>query len=70
MDYWAGPDDYGTRVANLTSGAGVPLLDATTVTGNRRGNTLNGGAGLDLFYGDLALDAYDWDPATETFVPV
>jgi hypothetical protein len=70
MDYWAGTDDYGTRVANLTGGTGVPLLDATTVTGNRVGNTLNGGSGLDLFYGDLALDTYDWDPAMETFVSV
>jgi hypothetical protein len=70
MDYWAGTDDYGTRVANLTSGTGVPLLDATMVTGNGGGNTLNGGPGLDLFYGDLALNTYDWDPATETFVSV
>jgi hypothetical protein len=27
---WAGPDDYATRVARLTAGTGVPLLDATT----------------------------------------
>jgi hypothetical protein len=71
MDYWAGPDDYNTRVANLTSGNGVPLLDATMVTGNGAGNTLQGGPGLDLFYGNLALDTImNWDPATETFVSV
>jgi hypothetical protein len=71
MDYWAGSaDDSNTRVANLTSGAGVPLLDATKVTGNGLGNTLTGGAGLDLFYGNLALDTHDWDPATETFISV
>jgi hypothetical protein len=70
MAYWAGTDDYDTRVANLTSGAGVPLLDASTVTGNQLGNTLTGNAGRDLFFGDLALDTYDWDPATETFISV
>jgi hypothetical protein len=71
MAYWAGSaDDYNTRVANLRSGTGVPLLDASKVTGNRLGNTLTGGPGIDLFYGDLALDAYDWDPATETFISV
>jgi hypothetical protein len=71
MAYWAGSaDDYATRVNNLTTGNGVPLLDATTVTSNGGGNTLTGGPGLDLFYGNLALDTYDWDPATETFVSV
>jgi hypothetical protein len=68
--YWTGPEDYGTRVANLTTGSGSPLLDATTVTANGGGNTLTGGPGLDLFYGNLVLDTYDCDPATETFIPV
>jgi hypothetical protein len=68
--YWAGSDDYATRVANLTSGNGVPLLDATTVTSNGGGNTLTCGSGLDLFYGNLALDTYTWNPQTETFVSV
>ena len=46
-------------------------LDATTVTGNGGGNTLIGGPGLDLFYGNMALDTIvNWDPATETFVSV
>jgi hypothetical protein len=75
MAEWARTDeDYATRVANLTSGSGVPLLDPTTVTGNGGGNTMigkNGGATeLNLFYGNLALDVYDWDPATETFISV
>jgi hypothetical protein len=70
MTYWTGTDDYATRVANLASGSGVPRLDATTVSGNGGGNTLTGGAGLDLFYGNLALDTYDWDPWTETFIVV
>jgi hypothetical protein len=70
MNYWTGNDDYDTRVLNLTQGNGVPLLDATTVTGNGGGNTLTGGAGRALFYGNLALDIYDWDPQTETFIAV
>jgi Ca2+-binding RTX toxin-like protein len=70
MDYWAGTDDYDTRVFNLTHGIGVPLLDPSTVTGNGGGNTLTGGPGRNLFYGNLALDNYDWDPLTETFVVV
>jgi hypothetical protein len=68
--YWAGTDDYDTRVANLTSGNGVPLLDASTVHTNGGGNTLQGGPGRNLFYGDLARDTYTWDPASETFVSV
>jgi hypothetical protein len=70
MDYWAGTDDYDTRVFNLTHGIGVPLLDATTITGNGGGNTLTGGPGRALFYGNLVLDTYDWDPLTETFIVV
>jgi len=45
-------------------------LDATTVTGNGGGNTLTGSPGRALFYGNLALDMYDWDPLTETFIAV
>jgi hypothetical protein len=70
MACWSGTaDDYQTRVANLLSGNGVPLLAATTVTGNRLGNTL-AGAGQDLFYGDLVQDTYDWNPVTETFISI
>jgi hypothetical protein len=39
---WASGDDYGTRIAKLGTGSGVPLLDPTTVIGNGGGNILNG----------------------------
>jgi hypothetical protein len=67
---WAGTDDYAARVAHLTTGSDVPLLDASTVHRNGRGNRLLGGAGQNLYYGDLGLDSYNWDPASETFVSV
>ena len=71
LEYWAGSDDYTTRVANLTAGNGVPRLDASTVTSNAGGDTLTGGPGLDLFYGSLASDTVlNWDAATETFLGV
>ena len=60
--YWAGSDDYATRVASLTSGSGVPLLDASVVTGNGGGNSLSGNGALALLYSD-GLDAiagFDW----------
>jgi hypothetical protein len=69
MDYWSTTsDDYGTRVANLLSGNGVPLLDATVVTNNGGGNTLtgnHGGAGeMNLFYGmGPTLETTDYNPA-------
>jgi hypothetical protein len=71
MNYWsATADDYGTRVANLLAGNGVPLLDATMVTSNGGGNTLSGGLGLNLYYGNSA-DATDFDPSSgSVFVPV
>jgi hypothetical protein len=59
MAYWTGADDYLTRVNNLTTGNGVPLLDATTVKSNGGGNTLLGGDGLDLFFGSIGLDNHD-----------
>jgi hypothetical protein len=68
MAYWSGTaDDYQTRVANLLSGNGVPLLDATKVTNNGGGNTLtghHGGAGeLNLYYGLApALETTDYNP--------
>jgi len=77
MAYWSGTaDDYATRVSNLTSGNGVPLLDATTVANNGGGNTLlghNGGVGeLNLYYGkDPTLETTDWDPTLgEVFISV
>jgi hypothetical protein len=71
MGEWGRTDeDYWTRVYNLTNGIGCPLLDATTVSSNGGGNTLNGGPGLDLYYGNLAADQYDWDPANEAFISI
>jgi hypothetical protein len=70
LAYWSGPDDYDTRVASLTTGAGVPLLDATAVFSNGGGNTLTGNAGRDLFFGRLGLDTTDWNPEVETFIQV
>jgi hypothetical protein len=77
MSYWAGTtDDYFTRVANLTSGNGVPLLDATTVFNNGGGNVLqgnNGGAGeMNLFYGlDPSQETTDYNPSIgEVFINV
>jgi hypothetical protein len=69
MNYWSSTtDDYGTRVANLLSGNGVPLLGATMVTNNGGGNMLmgnHGGAGeMNLFYGlDPTLETTDYNPA-------
>jgi hypothetical protein len=60
--YWAGTDDYFTRVGNLTSGNGVPLLDATNITGNGGGNTMNGNGALALIYSDGADAIGGFDP--------
>jgi hypothetical protein len=62
--YWAGTDSYGTRVSNLTSGSGVPLLDATTVTGNGGGNAMNGNGALALIYTDGADAIEGFDPGS------
>jgi hypothetical protein len=67
---WAGPDDYATRVSKLiTPGSGVPLLDATTVTGNGGGNTLMGNGALALLYTDGADAIAGFDPASQV-VPI
>jgi hypothetical protein len=60
--YWAGADDYFTRIANLTTGNGVPLLDATTVIGNGGGNTINGIGALALIYSDGQDNIFGFDP--------
>jgi hypothetical protein len=56
--YWAGTDDFGTRVSNLLAGTGVPILDPTpatgTVVGNGGGNTLLGNGGMALIFSDGA----------------
>jgi hypothetical protein len=75
MNYWSSTtDDYATRVANLLSGNGVPLLDATMVHDNGGGNALTGNHGgaaeMNLFYGvDPTLETTDYNPAIgEQFV--
>jgi hypothetical protein len=63
--YWAGSDDYATRVTNLTKGNGVPILDATVVAGNGGANALNGTEALALLYTD-SLDALTgFDPNSQ-----
>jgi len=64
--YWAGTDDYFTRVGNLTTGSGVPLLDATTVTGNNGGNTFLGNGALALIYSDGIDSISNFDPNSQT----
>jgi hypothetical protein len=66
--YWAGSDDYNTRVNNLETGNGVPLLDATTVTGNGGGNTMNGLGELALIYTDGADTITGFDPGSQQFL--
>src|SRR5262249_5275331 len=58
MDFWAAAEDYGAAVAALTGEGG--LLNGT-VHGNGGGNTLTGGEGQDLFFGNPDLDLHDWD---------
>jgi hypothetical protein len=64
--YWAGSDPYSTRVNNLTTGSGVPLLDATIVTGNGGGNTLTGPGELALIYSDGLDTISGFDPGSQT----
>jgi hypothetical protein len=67
--YWALTYHYATRVANLLSGSGVPLLDASVVIGNGGGNTLIGYGGLALLYTD-GLDSIGlFDPNSQQ-VPI
>jgi DNA-binding beta-propeller fold protein YncE len=62
--YWAGSDDFLTRAANLASGTGVPLLDATIVTGNGGGNVLAGYARLALIFSDGLDTITGFDPSS------
>jgi hypothetical protein len=64
--YWAGTDDYATRVSNLTAANGVPLLDATTVTGNGGGNTLNGNGELAWVFTDGNDTINNFDPNSQS----
>jgi hypothetical protein len=68
-DYWAGADDRATRSANLLAGAGVPLLDATTVLGNGGGNYLIGSGSWALIFSDGLDSVSGFDP-TSPVVPI
>jgi hypothetical protein len=74
MAEWTRTDaTYADRVDHLLNGGGLNgsyLLNTSTVTGNGGGNTLLGGTGLNLYFGNPDLDTNDWDPSTETFVTV
>jgi hypothetical protein len=52
--YWVTASDPTTWVYDLTTPNGVPLLDATTVTGNGGNNTMTGNGELALIYTDTA----------------
>jgi hypothetical protein len=68
MAYWSSTSDsYATRVNNLLTGSGVPLLDATMVRANGGGNTMignnSGPTELNLFYGvDPSQETTDYNP--------
>jgi hypothetical protein len=62
--YWAGSDDFATRITNLTSDTGVPILDPAVITGNGGGNILNGNGGLALLYTDGLDSLAGFDPAS------
>jgi Ca2+-binding RTX toxin-like protein len=66
--YWAGSDDYATRIANLMSGISVPLLDASVVTGNGGNNTLTGNGALALLYTDGLDTLSGFDPGSQQIV--
>jgi hypothetical protein len=65
MAVWSGPEPYSTRVSNLQSG----LLAPGKVFWNGLQNTLNGQAGLNLYFGSAANDLYTTKPG-EVFVGV
>jgi hypothetical protein len=64
--YWAGTDPFNTRVNNLENGNGVPLLDATTVTGNGGSNTMTGSNELALIYSDGLDTISGFNPSSQT----
>jgi hypothetical protein len=55
-------------VSNLTTGNGLPLLDATTVTGNGGGNVMNGMGALALIYTDGADAIGGFDPGSQQII--
>jgi hypothetical protein len=68
LQFWEGvtPDNYNDAVNNLLAGNGVPLLDATTVTGNGGGSTINGNGALALIYTDGQDTIGGFDPNSQT----
>ena len=70
MAEWTSPAFYADRVAALTTGNGVPLLDATTVHSNGGNNVLIGNAGFDLFFANPDNDKTDADPEAEVVVAI
>jgi hypothetical protein len=69
--YWTGSDDFGTRVGNLLSGSGVPILDPTSnVFGNGGGNTLTGNGALALIFSDGLDTISGFDPGSPQPVPI
>jgi hypothetical protein len=71
--YWVSGDPFPTRVANLLSGNGVPILDPTPVTGNvfgnGGGNTLSGIGGVAAIFTDGADTIGGFDPSSQT-IPI
>jgi hypothetical protein len=71
MSEWTRTDEtYAVRVSNIMNGGGINgafVLNTTTVSGNGGGNTLDGGPGQDLFFGNLVTDTTD-RTASEAFV--
>ncbi len=72
MAEWASAASYTVRVPLILNGGGLNgkyHLGAADFTSNRGGNTLTGGPGVDLFYGNKVLDTNDWNPSLgEVFV--
>jgi hypothetical protein len=66
MAEWTRTDlSYSARVNHLLSGGGKngsTVLNPSTFSTNGGHNTLNGGAGLDLFYGFQTLETTDYNP--------
>jgi hypothetical protein len=67
--YWTGSDPFATRVSNLLSGTGVPILDPLGATGhvfgNRGGNTLSGNGALALLFSDGFDGISGFDPNSQ-----
>jgi Ca2+-binding RTX toxin-like protein len=68
MTEWGRTDvDYATRADHLLHGGGLngaTLLNPATYLGDAGGNSMIGGADLDLFFGSLASDASTFDSAS------